>query len=116
MIKNTELRIGNYVYLRGHRPAIQIKLLSKDDIFIDAAPIPITYNRLPRFGFRFNKLEFNDNILWWINNRMYLCNSGNIDKNTAILTNVRFVHQLQNLYFDLTGEELQLTNSHASFR
>ena len=80
-------------------------------------PIPLTEELLLKFGFEisrsFNGIDakINDFYLWkgdgwdyWdystVNDRWQKCNEVNVE--------IKHVHQLQNLYFALTGEELQL--------
>ena len=64
-------------------------------------PIPLTEEWLERFGFHNNyRME------WWKGEILY--DSGFVSKEVpAHGTYVKHVHQLQNLYFALTGEELK---------
>jgi len=135
MIKAKELRIGNFLY-RQTLPVIPANFINKEiisvgkvdeDLFNDKidcqfAPIPLTEEWLLKFGF-----EKYDEEYWFnpqypsyeicINNpiRFYLPEDikdeseyySTKDSNCVI----KYVHQLQNLYHALTGQELQLTNS-----
>jgi hypothetical protein len=65
-------------------------------------PIPITEEWLLKFGYlkcslRENHYEIKGHCIWKCN-EMFLC-----DKNGVL---IKHVHQLQNLYFALTGKEL----------
>jgi hypothetical protein len=76
------------------------------------SPIPLTEDWLVRFGFIFSNNQTQA--------KKYYNESGNIFGLNFVdgvyeftwgATPIRFVHQLQNLYFALTGEELQLKES-----
>ena len=110
-LQANELRIGNW-YLSFGVDLKQVESITKDKILIDFHPIPLTEEWLLKFGF-----EYHHKI---ISRRFY--NIGNLfaevggDGRTAIygtlagelMCFVNYVHQLQNLYFALTGEELIL--------
>lgn len=119
MIKATEIRIGNilkegtvfsiefdpcvkkyYCYFVEKESPIQTKSLN---------PIPLTEERLIKFGFQ------KDGYDYWVHNEIYFelrdlnhgnycltvnCGEYNIGKP------IQYVHQLQNLFFSLTGTEL----------
>jgi len=117
----SELRIGNY-YAIAENDGIkykQIKYLveSESDFFSNgdnitqaAKPIPLTEEWLLRFGFeKLNRdvpaFENKNLIVEWLferwTGRLYF------DAYTSIqIIETKYVHQLQNLYFALTGEEL----------
>lgn len=138
MLKANELRIGNFVYPvfdknQPHEPEILIVkqitgfgelagvLVSKitgDTNFIHSLPeigirsIPLTEEWLLKFGFengkfkrvRLQKLNTED---WFIE---YCTMISGVDSwiRVGIFTEYKYVHQLQNLYFALTGEELKI--------
>ena len=86
------------------------------EIWKRSEPIPITNERLIKLGFRktFNNLLFlpMPSIKSEIHYETH--NYGNvvtIESSTGMLipNNIEFVHQLQNLYFALTGTELELS-------
>lgn len=114
-MKANELRIGNLVYgVITHRV---IKSINEDyytdtynnsTLIRDAKPIPLTEEWLVKFGWeltplnasfkRYNRKSgfmiievYDDNKFW------------------AEYIYVKYVHQLQNLYFALTGEELTIS-------
>jgi len=124
MIKAKELRIGNFLY-RQTLPVIPANFINKkiisvgkvdEDLFnnkIDCqfAPIPLTEEWLLKFGFEIVKgahqswrtIKINDEKsfdIQFIDGEVFYSD-----------TRLKYVHKLQNLYFALTGQELQLTNS-----
>lgn len=133
MIKGKDLRLGNLVKDRGEK-LIRIDFLEHIQdgydtkfgqlVFLEGAevhpmteysdyalPIPITEDWIIRFGF-----EKQDNN--W--KRLCICNDWtylywerlagfelSINKHSVMLPHIKYVHQLQNFIFCLTGEELQ---------
>jgi hypothetical protein len=122
-MKSTELRIGNWVFDRGNNPFLvdhwesRYKIATKTiEGFHESTeyinfikPIPLTEEWLLKFGFRHSidsKYVFVNSVteIELFNSTsgviriFYKCKSINID--------IKHVHQLQNLYHALTGEEL----------
>jgi hypothetical protein len=115
-MESNELRIGNYVdcYKKRHNEKFieveSIELYSINYDFCgyyvcDLIPIPITEDWLLKFGFEKDSDLVNS-----------LCKSGiwfNVKNMEATylshkLRKINYVHELQNLYFALTGEELTI--------
>ena len=103
MIKANELRIGNklqdsngHYYEVDHGLISQICVVSGDDFY----GIPLTPEILEKAGFVKSDGEFG----WWLSKKVI---SGFYYDNTFI-TRIKSLHQLQNLYFALTGEELPI--------
>ena len=116
-----ELRIGNWVRIKdvpttnewqvesiGSLQQVGGQLWSIEEL----EPIPLTEEWLERFGFRLPAHS-------WIGDKFHLSEYGKgskhpnggiwvvaMNKNNAIITEIKYVHTLQNLYFALTGEEL----------
>ena len=118
MIDVKELRIGNLINSEEFNAPAYIKvdleimgrLLIKDDCY-NLQPIPITEELLLKLGFQvfpwgWVKLSKND--------FGFRLNLGNTIFHYEISGNypvkIKYLHQLQNLYFDLTREELNLNN------
>lgn len=112
MIKANELRIGNYVSTEVDE-FISIDGTNKYRIIIEGDyvsegyvnPIPLTEEWLLKFGF--TKHGFDDPLdLYWCHPNLI----GAINERCLIYDysrlKIQYVHQLQNLYFALTGEEL----------
>jgi hypothetical protein len=121
-MKANELRIGNLVYLKSKDAIYEISsghdIEEIDDapINFDAKPIPLTEEWLLKFGFEFYKKQVSLNvggelfnyavkneIIIWTDLKTGWTLDGRINRKTHWLNSV---HQLQNLYFALTGEEL----------
>jgi hypothetical protein len=126
-----ELRIGNLVKVNGveyYIYCIHSPMEMKDESFShkyfvdllnygivshlesDIEPIPLTEEWLERFGFVQNKVDW-----YWIKDGFKLPNKQTITivDTTAVMCpwsnrEIKYVHSLQNLYFALTGEELEL--------
>jgi hypothetical protein len=137
MIQANELRIGNWVKGIGHNVIWLIEGVEKGFIFSSNnwrivesfEPIPLTEEWLLKFGFE--KIKYNseetgygvDYVLTKYDEHGFgftleycedfsICILGQkddvgISPNLNVLRNV---HQLQNLYFALTGEELTIKN------
>jgi hypothetical protein len=116
-MKATELRIGNWVEIQG----LESKIISVDtegciceneycedfennNITQNLQPIPLTEEWLERFGFEYSDLN-GDSGLWKIPPFQIYGKYNQFIYEYAL--DVNYVHQLQNLYFALTGEEFQ---------
>ena len=120
-MKANELRIGNLVShneewsYHNELRTFDFKFTDSDwyalgesTLFIEnIKPIPLTEEWLIKFGFEkqnamfyeFNKHQIRligDEVPYWID--------------SSYITNIKHVHQLQNLYFALTGEELKIND------
>jgi hypothetical protein len=120
-MKATELRIGNWVQIVEAGKEYQVEqynFCTDDDgysAFLDhITPIPLTEEWLLKFGF-YEKYK-SVHSQWSIAGFSIQQASNWDDDNNLIPTRqefhydwkfkVKWVHQLQNLYFELTGEEL----------
>ena len=100
-----ELRIGNYILFGVINEPIKITggIDEKNTTIQMAKPIPLTEEWLLKFGFsKYGRLNTNDNF-----KLIY-----DYDLSTFYLDDIglelKHVHQLQNLYFALTGKELTI--------
>lgn len=109
-----ELRIGNIVNFGLVSEPIKITKVNPDSVnILMAEPIPLTEEWLLRFGFETNEWDSNASFRMMIGNNDYtivfyrnnisFCEIGDI-----FAKDIYYVHQLQNLYFALTGKELTL--------
>jgi hypothetical protein len=115
-----ELRIGNYIDLGGLRNFHIVDELHQITS-LNINPIPITEEWLLKFGFDLsdedlfiNRIKDNDDFFYdlWTRTERGLVIFGDImnkktdETNSFKFEHIKHVHQLQNLYFALTGEEL----------
>lgn len=121
-----ELRIGNYVdgikYINSEMVVSSIGYQSmpgEDNLYLINSypaygfkPIPLTEEWLLRFGFTGNKgymRKDNDYSMHFeYVNDGWECNVcfGSYCEDSESLEHIKYVHQLQNLYYALTGKEL----------
>ena len=119
MMKATELRIGNYVkcYVKGitdRFDTVQLNIYHLTDICKQIKdykyePIPLTEEWLLKFGFDSNgwKGEF----IKYAEGYIYLFGEESCIFAQAYKIEIKHVHQLQNLYFAFTGEELKIKDN-----
>jgi hypothetical protein len=119
-MKASELRIGNCVNVLGaNQQVIDIMCDGASTIFNecipydDIEPIPLTKEWLLKLGFK--KMEWNRPTSYYLD--FGFCDifynyEGIVEMHVAdveiYLHHIKHVHQLQNLYFALTGEELAI--------
>jgi len=100
-MKANELRIGNWVYDEFKKKDIQT---NGSFLFVPEIlkPIALTDEWLFKFGFAFNEW----NQVWYMSERYFKIDAidGAYQFNDDLI--IDSVHQLQNLYFALIGEEL----------
>ncbi len=115
-ISARELRIGNIVNIIGHASGIGISAIgiSKfENGKIKVEPIPLTEDWILKFGFeKTNRIDFGElkpcfakfSFALMIRHKSFFVDwiGGN--------TEIKYVHQLQNLYWCLCGEELKILN------
>ena len=118
MIKTNELRIGNWYEHDGKY--YQVKSIMNGESYPYVKPIPLTPEILEKAGFtkgksigltldiRFDETPFYSAYLWFefLAGSVYLYTLD--DGHNIELANFIYLHQLQNLYFALTGEELEI--------
>jgi len=115
-MKSTELRIGNLLRDKVTKTELKVIKLTEENIItyvIDRSKfpledgwgiegIPLTEERLLEFGFEKDASKYN--ICWFLNH-VYIWFVDGEYINELDLP-IDYVHQLQNLYFALKGEEL----------
>jgi hypothetical protein len=109
MINPKELRLGNWVFYYGK--AIQLdeeylEVLFGARNYQDYQPIELTPEILEKAGFEPYKY-YSDTMSY--KRDWFIWTKGWFQKGIKILNeDVKYLHQLQNLYFALTGEELTI--------
>ena len=111
-MKARDLRIGNWLITTMARNEYQVlpcHLGDEDEeCLLESEPIPLTEEWLVRFGFEYTEIHegFNQYRKDLLN--LSITPNGFEIFLTFKWINIKHVHQLQNLYFALTGEELTL--------
>jgi hypothetical protein len=106
-MKANELRIGNLVEYGNDIEQITIHHLFGVMHGDDVKPIPLTEEWLFKFWFRYNDgLFIKENLVVFIYDGYCKVVFGSLTFVDGV--KIKHVHQLQNLYFALTGEELTL--------
>lgn len=100
---------GNNVKTDGTENIVEYHL-----IYDYVKPIPLTEEWLSKLGFIFPQGEYCKKDDWTIVvdcDPFHIHKLGEKDSVHFEGFNIKYVHQLQNLYFALTGEELKITNN-----
>ena len=106
-MKATQFRIGNLVIWKDSGKEFEITLQSLyEGANLDWKPIQITKERLLRFGFKecnmggfsiytdvYETIEFNSFLVCWV---------------SGTKKPIKYVHQLQNIFWCLSGKELKI--------
>jgi hypothetical protein len=108
-MKAEELRIGNWAMRDTQPEGFQIdeysfaRLINRHHQY---NPIPLTDEWFDKFGFKGNELTAAHNRLVRFGDHIGISGMLGVVKPVEC----KYVHQLQNLYFALTGEELTIIN------
>lgn len=112
-----ELRIGNYIKI--HNTITKVEGLSTWDNIIQNSdfaerelkefqPIPLTEEWLLKFGFKKELDSFYRIKNSYLLEVLFHDKGFTITTQSVCLNHINYLHQLQNLYFALTGAELTL--------
>lgn len=112
-MKATELRIGNRVYDMDKSHIIKIKDGDDIDFAKEYDPISLSEYWFESFGFEKTILKtgIDDIDQWGLDGYCFIEDNNNkwfLYNYNWKTSHFEHVHQLQNLYFALTGEELEL--------
>jgi len=125
MIKSTDLRIGNwYVNQWGEYLQVDPDLFGADNLESYPIPIPLNHEILEKCGFDVvhktnNHYAINDpngikdshkiSVFPTVNNQWHIAFSDTLNgyNDYTPTTKIQYLHQLQNLYYSLTNEELE---------
>ena len=111
MMKENELRVGVYIYYCEEVFEVDaecIKMHMGDDLDDAYRPIQLTEEWLLKFGFEVYKFDHKENQYRFKDRLIVIRDNLFCDYGTGVI--IKHVHQLQNLYFALTGEELKSNN------
>jgi hypothetical protein len=110
MIKANELRVGSRVCIGGVLITLDIELLifilKEDGFETRCEGIPLTPERLKECGFEIFPWGYVKKSSKGFGVRINL-RSFNYEVSGNNPVKIQYIHQLQNLYFDLTGEEIE---------
>ena len=110
-MKAEDLRIGNWYWWEAEGKKYPLQVSKKDfcnQNHLNFDPIPLTEEWLKRFGF-YNSNDFYIKHEWFCSViRVAEYYHVLLRKDNFHLTSIDYVHQLQNLYHALTGNELQI--------
>lgn len=115
-MESKELRIGNLVATCQNDEAKNVDSVSKDIIrlddgirmwkfdIVDIIPVPITGVRLLKMGFEISK----DGNFYGkkTNGKDYFFLTNDFQPYLPVKKDLKYIHQLQNLFYLVTGEEL----------
>ena len=105
--------LGHYVSLNNQHSGVWLEHQERDLIL----GIPLTEEWLIKFGFGINKRPSKDIYIEFNPRMAILFNQGNVGEMDLVQDgkfisfkhgHIKYVHQLQNLYFALTNEELTM--------
>lgn len=106
-MKPQELKIGNWINYRGDVCPIDLqdfKMMIEHPAGHDSwKPISLTEEWLEKFGFEQHPWGWVNQIR--LTNKSYIYQTDNGDN-----VKITYVHQLQNLFYVLTGKELEVTD------
>ncbi|GJN60481.1 hypothetical protein [Elizabethkingia anophelis] len=103
-----ELRVGNYVETKNGIKVVSQVTVDSHCYFLEdhVKPINVTKEWLLNLGFIDYVLEYYDELMYRKGD--FILDEQFILMNIDIKIEVKHVHQLQNLYYALTGEDLKL--------
>ena len=126
MIIAEELRIGNYLYFKNTKDVVMVDLINnkhfdcRDEYgsFIpngNYEPIPLTEEVLLKCGFVYSEpfpnvrgILFNENFEIGLDGEDFILDQMSVRIDKAIILKVKYLHQLQNIWFVHKGQELTI--------
>jgi hypothetical protein len=123
VLSATDLRIGNLYYYRvvdhsdQRKEWFEVSKIDYDDLRViaikdemnqDYQPIPLTEEWLLKFGFEVYEFNHKENQYGFKDRLIVIRDGFFCDYGSSVI--IKHVHQLQNLYFALTGTELIQNN------
>jgi len=107
-MKVNELRIGNIINLGDRVVIVDLAVINRiGNAHYKTTPIPLTEEWFNKFGiFKINDISFLMGCYEIIYSKGW--EHWNVILKHGTIAKIKHVHQLQNLYFALTGEELEI--------
>jgi hypothetical protein len=102
-MKANELRIGNYI-LSSTGEVIKCLMIRQNSDISNLKPIPLTEEWLLKFGFEVYEFDHKSNQYGYKNRLIVIRDGLFVEYGSNV--KIQYVHQLQNLIYALTGEEL----------
>jgi hypothetical protein len=117
-MKISELRIGNYIHTKGGELCTIFQLCGEDEKIKDKInyinidefkPIPIDLEWLEEFKFHIIKIKKEYSVYSFDDfNRINITEYAYYYQNYMGTKPIKYVHELQNIYFSINGKELKL--------
>jgi hypothetical protein len=113
-MKANELRLGNFIYSFGNKTDVTTKVLEAiESEYMGGSPfepIPLTTDWYEDLGLTWCEMRNGWAIMVSESNSMVCDGRGDVEigDDVKLDSPLRYVHDLQNLYFELTGEELTI--------
>jgi hypothetical protein len=108
-----ELRAGNLLKLEGRWVVVDGQAIRDISIISGEAGryerIPLTSEVLTRCGFRDDSLRVSNDVGWAFNLELVKGEMVLAVEDYALPVGCRFLHHLQNLFYAITGEELNVS-------
>lgn len=123
-IKPTDVRVGNLLECMYNGKTVKVVDLDVLEVLSTSAGtqysgLKLTEDWLVKFGFEKWILESNESCSYYKHGVLNLMKSDSLsygcsfepENNHSWFTEIKHIHQLQNLYFSLTGHELTIKNT-----
>jgi len=119
-MKANELRVNNIVRSITHKSDVQVNLIDFHEIYSHLGPILLTEEWLLKFGFEWGKFASNTHSFLSLNMPIggsampfFYSSDGTVvelleAEYEHTIREIKYVHDLQNLWFTLVGEELEI--------
>ncbi|MBC7524802.1 MAG: hypothetical protein H7239_10220 [Flavobacterium sp.] len=108
----TELRIGNLITVNNVIQEVCDLPLPENCTDENTKPIPLTEEKLLKFGFKldldYNTYCLNGYCIFLEDGKFRFQNDWYSNANCYYIKDLKYIHELQNLFFALTNKELEI--------
>jgi len=108
MIPSTHLRIGNLVRYHHDGGFIDAPIFHLTDEDVNVLPIELTPEILEKAGFRKERVLGSKTKYWYGLGELSYSEAHDGWWFRGVFRDIKYLHDLQNTYFALTGEELEI--------